>query len=120
MTTQETTKTTDETSTGTELGSRVTLFNDNVHTFEEVTNQIMVAVGCGEKEAFRFAYMVDRNGSAVVYSGEVDDCVRVSAILQEIGLITEISMCKCGNSRSVTGLNRGSCVDAAIAISTIV
>ena len=82
----------DDTETIVGVGSKVTLFNDHVHTFEEVTNQIVAAIRCSEKEAFKLAYMVDRNGSAVVFQGDVQKCVDVSSILGNIGLHTEITM----------------------------
>ena len=82
----------DETSTGTGFGNRVILFNDSVHTFDEVTSQIMLAVGASEKEAFRLAYIVDSRGSAIVYIGEMEDCIKVSDILGAIGLETRITM----------------------------
>ena len=72
--------------------NNVTLFNDSNHTFDEVTNQLMVAIHCDEKTAFKLAFLVDRNGSAIVFGGSVDDCVRVSSILESIGLKTEISI----------------------------
>jgi ATP-dependent Clp protease adaptor protein ClpS len=81
-----------KTTSNTGLGNKVTLFNDNVHTFDEVTNQIMLATNVGEKEAFRLAYIADSRGSVIVYSGEMDECVKVSDILNAIGLKTQISV----------------------------
>jgi ATP-dependent Clp protease adaptor protein ClpS len=86
------TKLDEETTTGTELGNKVTLFNDNYHTFDEVVNQIMLAIGAGEKEAFRLAYIADSRGSVVVYAGDINECVRVSDVLGAIGLKTTINI----------------------------
>lgn len=83
-------ETTKDISTEVNLGNKVVLYNDEWHTFEQVVNQIVVAINCSEQEAFKIAYMVDRNGSAVVYKGGIEDCLRVSTILQEIQLKTEI------------------------------
>lgn len=73
-------------------GNNVTLFNDNSHTFNEVTDQLMLAIQCDERTAFRLVFLVDKNGSAIVFSGSIDECVRVSNILELIGLKTSISI----------------------------
>ncbi len=72
------------------LGSRVILFNDDWHTFEEVIAQIIKATKCSFIEARDKTFEVHVNGKAVVYSGEMTDCLRVSGILEEILLHTQI------------------------------
>lgn len=72
------------------LGSRVILFNDDWHTFEEVIAQIIKATKCSFIEARDRTFEVHVNGKAVVYSGELPDCLRVSGILEEILLHTQI------------------------------
>ena len=72
------------------LGSRVVLFNDDWHTFEEVIAQIIKATKCSFIEARDKTFEVHVNGKAVVYSGEMADCLRVSGILEEILLHTQI------------------------------
>jgi ATP-dependent Clp protease adapter protein ClpS len=79
-----------ENSSDTFNGNTVVLYNDESHTFDEVTLQIMKAINCSEKEAFQITYMIDRSGSANVYIGEIGECIRVSSILQDIGLKTQI------------------------------
>ena len=71
-------------------GSRVILFNDDWHTFEEVISQIIKATKCSFIEARDKTFEVHVNGKAVVYSGEMADCLRVSGILEEILLHTQI------------------------------
>ena len=71
-------------------GSRVILFNDDWHTFEEVIAQIIKATKCSFIEARDRTFEVHVNGKAVVYSGELADCLRVSGILEEILLHTQI------------------------------
>jgi ATP-dependent Clp protease adapter protein ClpS len=71
-------------------GSRVILFNDDWHTFEEVISQIIRATKCSFIEARDKTFEVHVNGKAVVYSGELADCLRVSAVLEEILLHTQI------------------------------
>jgi len=69
---------------------RVVLFNDNVHTFDEVIYQIMVAISCPMNRAAELAWQVHTTGKAVVFAGEFEDCLRVQAVLREIELITEL------------------------------
>lgn len=80
----------EEENTDINLGSRVILFNDDWHTFEEVITQIMKATKCSFIEARDKTFEVHVNGKAVVYSGELEDCLRVSGILEEILLHTQI------------------------------
>lgn len=80
----------EEEKTDINLGSRVILFNDDLHTFEEVIAQIIKATKCSFLEARDKTFEVHVNGKAVVYSGELADCLRVSGILEEILLHTQI------------------------------
>jgi ATP-dependent Clp protease adapter protein ClpS len=72
------------------LGSKVILFNDDWHTFEEVTQQIIKAVKCTENEAEQFTWEVHSKGKACVFTGELQECLRVSSVLEEIALHTQI------------------------------
>ena len=69
---------------------RVILFNDEEHTFDEVIFQIMKATGCSKPRAEELTNEVHSKGKANVYEGNFTECLRVSGILQEIALITEI------------------------------
>jgi ATP-dependent Clp protease adaptor protein ClpS len=80
----------EEEKTDISLGSRVILFNDDWHSFEEVISQIIKATKCSFIEARDKTFEVHVNGKAVVYSGEMSDCLRVSGILEEILLHTQI------------------------------
>ena len=71
-------------------GARVILFNDNVHTFDEVITQLIKAIRCSESRAENMAWTVHNEGKCEVYVGPVDECLSVSAILEEIGLKTSI------------------------------
>ena len=72
------------------LGSKVVLFNDDWHTFEEVISQIIKATKCSFVEARDKTFEVHTKGKAVVFSGEMSDCLKVSGILEEILLHTQI------------------------------
>jgi ATP-dependent Clp protease adaptor protein ClpS len=79
-----------EATTETSLSARVILFNDDLHTFHEVTAQLTRAIGCPSDEAFQFAYLVHTNGSAPVFAGPFEQCLGVSWILEEIRLLTRV------------------------------
>lgn len=83
----------EDTDTITDEPYKVVLFNDDYHTFEEVINQIIKATGCSRAKAEACTWEVHNKGKAIVYDGEITDCLRVSAILEEIHLKTEIQTC---------------------------
>lgn len=70
--------------------SRVILFNDEVHTFEEVIGQIIKATGCSRGKAEALTWEVHTKGKAAVYEGSLEECLRVSGVLEEIALHTMI------------------------------
>ena len=69
---------------------RVILFNDEIHTFEEVIGQLRKATGCTRGEAEEYAWEVHSTGKAAVYEGKFEECFRVQGVLREIQLVTEI------------------------------
>lgn len=72
------------------LSSRVILFNDEWHTFEEVIEQIIKATGCSFDKAEDLTWEVHNSGKAMVFEGDMGDCLRVSNVLEEIKLRTQI------------------------------
>lgn len=74
------------------LPARVILYNDEVHTFDEVILQLVRATGCTTSQAEGLALEVDQRGLANVFEGEMDRCLRVSSVLEEIALHTSIEM----------------------------
>lgn len=79
----------EEVTVGTEC--KVILFNDDWHTFEEVINQLIKAINCAFETARAIAFEVHVKGRSVVFTGLLKDCLRVSAILEEIALNTQIT-----------------------------
>jgi len=75
--------------TGT-IHAKVILFNDEHHTFDEVTMQILKAVHCSIDRAEQLTWEVHNSGKATVYEGPLSECLNVSAILEEIALKTEV------------------------------
>jgi ATP-dependent Clp protease adaptor protein ClpS len=76
--------------TSTELPAKVILYNDDWHTFEEVIVQLMKATGCSRERAEALTWEVHTCGKAAVYEGSLAECLRVSGVLEEIALHTEI------------------------------
>jgi ATP-dependent Clp protease adaptor protein ClpS len=72
--------------------AKVVLFNDEVHSFEEVIDQIIKATSCSREKAEALTWEVHTTGRAIVYSGEMPRCIEVSSILEEIQLSTHIEM----------------------------
>lgn len=82
----------EEETTGTDLDRpwRVILYNDEVHTFDEVIRQLVKATGCSTQQAEAWAWEVHTKGKARVYEGEFEECFHVQSVLREIQLVTEI------------------------------
>lgn len=72
--------------------ARVILFNDDWHSFDEVIFQLIKAVNCTFEQARAFAFEVHVKGKAIVYHGTMNECLKVSSILEEIELHTQVVM----------------------------
>lgn len=77
---------------GTRIGEpwKVVLYNDNIHTFDEVILQLQKAIGCSVQRAEQIAFEAHTKGKAVAFSGEFNECYRVMGVLREIQLVVEI------------------------------
>ena len=80
----------DETDTIVAIPIKVYLFNDNFHTFDEVIGQVCKAIACSEERAEKVAWEVHTRGKSLVYGGDISECLRVSSVLEEIGLHTQV------------------------------
>ena len=80
----------DEEETQKELPWCVILFNDDVHSFQEVVLQVQKATGASLKLAQQVTMEAHMTGQAICFTGTLDDCERVVKVLQEISLTTEI------------------------------
>jgi ATP-dependent Clp protease adaptor protein ClpS len=69
---------------------RLILYDDEVHTFDEVINQLIKALGCSVSKAEEITLKVHNEGKAIVFEGSFEECLKINSILQEIQLITEI------------------------------
>jgi len=71
-------------------GARVILLNDEVHSFDEVIAQLIKAIHCTPQQGENIAWTVHTKGKCEVYRGNMEDCLHVSAVLEEIDLKTQI------------------------------
>lgn len=81
----------EETLTDSKLLFKVILYNDDWHTFDEVIAQLVKAVNCTIEQARAFAYEVHVKGLSIVFTGELSRCLKISAILEEIELHTQVA-----------------------------
>jgi len=72
------------------IESRVILFNDEWHTFEEVIVQIIKAIHCSFEVARDKTFEVHVKARSIIFSGTLDMCPKVSSLLEEIALHTQI------------------------------
>ena len=81
-----------ETRVDEELGNpwQVVLFNDEVHSFDEVILQIQKATGYSLERASEITFRVHNNGKAVVYIGDKEPCEKVAGVLGQIKLIVQV------------------------------
>jgi len=83
-------ETLEEEKTSVGIPFKVVLYNDEVHTFDEVIVQLIKAVGCSFQEGRSFAFEVHVKGKALVFFGDLPSCLKVTSILEEIALHTQI------------------------------
>lgn len=69
---------------------RVILYNDDIHSFDDVVRQVQKATGVSTEDAFAITLQAHETGRAACYAGSHDACVKVADILREIGLHVEI------------------------------
>lgn len=67
-------------------GYRVTLFNDEVHTLDEVVGQLMLALNCTPDVAVHITLRAHSHGSATVIIAEQSAAEQVASVLRQIAL----------------------------------
>jgi ATP-dependent Clp protease adaptor protein ClpS len=72
------------------LPFKVVLFNDDWHSFDEVIAQLIKAIKCSFEKARDYAFEVHNNGKACIFDGVLEECLKVTSILEEIALHTQI------------------------------
>lgn len=81
-----------DTTTGERIAEpwKVILYNDDIHSFDEVILQLIKALGCSTEKAAQIAFEAHNNGKAVAHTGPFEECFRVAGVLREIQLLVEI------------------------------
>ncbi|MSP64016.1 MAG: ATP-dependent Clp protease adaptor ClpS [Ignavibacteria bacterium] len=72
--------------------ARAILFNDEIHSFDEVINQIIKAIKCNRNKAESLTWEVHNLGKSCVFTGELIKCLQITAVLEEIQLMTEVQI----------------------------
>jgi len=67
------------------------LWNCDCHSFEQVANQLVKAIGCSYDDGMAIASRVHNDGKAVVRVGAKSECERVARILAEVGLRVSVA-----------------------------
>ena len=60
------------------------LFNDEIHTYEQVINTLTRAIDCSPKEAIEYATTIDREGRSIVKCSTSQICNQVKTSIQKI------------------------------------
>ena len=77
--------------TDSEPGWKTVMFNDDIHSFDEVIEQVMKATHCSYSEARRYTHIAHTNGSATVFKGTQKKCEAVAKVLGDIHLRTVVT-----------------------------
>jgi E3 ubiquitin-protein ligase UBR2 len=60
------------------------LFNDEIHTYEQVISTLSRAIDCSQKEAIDFATTIDREGRSIVKCCPFQVCSQVKGVIERI------------------------------------
>jgi ATP-dependent Clp protease adaptor protein ClpS len=72
------------------LPFKVLLFNDDWHSFDEVIIQLVKALKCSFEKARDYAFEAHIKGKACIFDGVLEECLKITSILEEIALHTQI------------------------------
>ena len=72
------------------LPFKVLLFNDDWHSFDEVIAQLKKALKCSFDLARDYAFEAHVKGKACIFTGVLEECLKITSVLEEIALHTQI------------------------------
>ena len=72
------------------LPFKVLLYNDDWHLFDEVIAQLIKALKCSFNKARDYAFEAHMKGKACIFDGVLEECLKVTSVLEEIALHTQI------------------------------
>lgn len=67
----------------------VTVYNNEVNTWDQVVDILMEATGCDEEEADMETWEIDNLGASVVHHASQQECEKAAAIIAKIGIRVE-------------------------------
>lgn len=67
----------------------VTVYNNEVNTYEEVMTILMIATSCDADEAYMETWEIDHLGRSVVHRGDELDCQKIAVVISTIGIRVE-------------------------------
>lgn len=69
---------------------RVTVYNNEVNTYEEVIMILMLATECDYDEAYSETWEIDNIGQSVVHRSGEQECRKVADIISKIGIRVDV------------------------------
>ncbi|MCW5937729.1 MAG: ATP-dependent Clp protease adaptor ClpS [Fimbriimonadaceae bacterium] len=69
----------------------VTVFNNDVNTYEEVMTVLILATACDQEEAYIEAWEIDHFGQCVVHRADENECRLAAEVIATIGIRVEAS-----------------------------
>lgn len=70
---------------------KVTVFDNDVNTYEEVIEVLIMATGCCREEAYCEAWEIDHFGKSDVHFGGHEECQGVAKLVGTIGIEVAVS-----------------------------
>ena len=67
----------------------VTVFDNELNTYEQVMQVLMIATGCNSEEAYIEAWEIDHYGRCVVHKAGATECKRTAEVIATIGIKVE-------------------------------
>lgn len=72
-------------------GWKVTVFNNETNSYEEVMSILMIATGCDSEEAYIETWEIDHYGQCVVHRANQELCEFSAKIIGTIGIKVEVA-----------------------------
>ena len=73
-------------------GWKVTVFNNETNTYQEVILILVAATGCDVEEAYVETWEIDRHGQCIVHRGSQEECEKARDIIATIGIHVEAAI----------------------------
>jgi len=72
-------------------GWMVTVYNNEVNTYDEVMTVLVLATACDAEEAYIETWEIDHYGSCVVHRADESECRGAAEVIATIGIAVEVS-----------------------------